>query len=102
MNWELIHRINSIVLSVFIVCHIGVHLTAVISADTHTYWLNEMRMYYAAWPVKTLLIAVVVIQIVSGFAELSLFKRGGWRLVRNLSGLYLERFRFIPAHIRRL
>lgn len=92
MNWEFIHRWNSVILGLFIVTHLGVHLMAVVSPEAHSDALSTMRQYYAHPIVEGALLFSVAIQIVSGFAELILLPKTGWRVVRNFSGVYLMLF----------
>lgn len=91
-NWEVLHRVNSALLGVFIAAHLGVHLLAVHSPEAHALGLAWMRQYYSDWRIEAVLIASLLIQIVSGWAELRLTVKPAWRVVRNLSGLYLAAF----------
>lgn len=95
--WEWIHRINAIVLAVFIVVHLGVHATAIISPEQHASSLAWMKQYYAHPRMEFLLLVSVFIQIVSGFMELKLVVHSVWRLIRNLTGLYL--LVFMAIHV---
>ncbi len=97
MNWELIHRFNSILLGAFIVSHIGVHLMAVASPEAHSSGLSTMRQFYANPFYEAVLLLSVLIQIVSGWAEFQWFPKSGWRVARNLSGAYL--LLFMAVHI---
>ncbi len=97
MNWELIHRWNSVVIGLFIVAHLGVHLFAVASPEAHAGAAGVLRQYYRDPLLEVILLSSLLIQIVSGYAELKLFVKPGWRLVRNLSGLYL--IAFMALHV---
>ena len=97
MNWELIHRFNSLLLGAFIVTHLGVHLTAVVSPEAHSDALSYMRRFYAGPYLEIILLASVLLQIVSGWAEFQWFPKSAWRVARNLSGAYL--LLFMAAHI---
>lgn len=97
MNWELIHRFNSLLLGAFIITHLGVHLAAVISPEAHGNALSYMRQYYAAPFLEPLLLISVVIQIISGWAEFQWFPKSAWRVARNLSGAYL--LLFMTVHV---
>lgn len=91
-NWELIHRFNSVLLGLFILTHLGVHLLAVVSPEAHTAGLSVMRQFYADPLYRAILYVSIAIQIYSGYAELKIVGKKGWRLVRNLSGAYLMVF----------
>lgn len=97
MNWELIHRWNSVVIGFFIVAHLGVHLFAVASPEAHGAAAGVLRRYYLDPRFETVLLASLIVQIISGYAELRLFVKPVWRLVRNLSGLYL--LAFMTLHV---
>ncbi len=92
MNWELIHRWNALLVGAFIVTHLGVHLMAVASPEAHSMGLGTMQQFYLDPRYQTVLLLAMLIQIVSGYAELKLFPKTGWRVVRNLSGAYLMLF----------
>ncbi len=92
MNWELIHRFNSLIVGAFIVGHLGVHLMAVVSPELHGEGLVAMGRIYSEPIYEGLLIVFILIQIFSGYMELKLFGKSGWKLVRNLSGAYLLLF----------
>ena len=92
MNWELVHRFNALLIGAFIVGHLGVHLLAVVSPELHGQGLVAMGRIYSEPIYEGVLIVCVLIQIVSGYIELKLFGKSGWKLVRNLSGAYLMLF----------
>ncbi len=94
-NWELVHRYNSVVVGAFIVSHLGVHLMAAISPEAHTTGLSFVRQFYRDPLFEALLIISISVQIYSGYAELKLIGKKGWRLVRNLSGAILMMFMLV-------
>lgn len=95
LNWELVHRLSAVLVGAFIVSHLGVHLMAVVSPEAHGAGLAYMRQFYYDPLYEAILIIAILIQIVSGYAELKLIGKSGWRLVRNVSGLYLMWFLLI-------
>lgn len=95
MTWELVHRLNALIIGVFIVCHLGVHLLAVASPEAHSDGLAYMRQFYFDPRYEIVLLASVFLQVYSGYAELTLYGKSGWRLVRNISGAYLIMFMVI-------
>jgi len=68
---------------------------AVVSPEAHSAGLAYMRQFYYDPLYETVLVIAILIQIVSGYAELKLIGKSGWRLVRNICGLYLMWFMLI-------
>lgn len=92
LNWELFHRVNAIFIAAFIFPHLGVHLFALASPDAHAAALSWMRQFYADPRIELLIVAALALQLVSGWAEMRIITKPGWRLVRNLTGLLLSLF----------
>ena len=89
------HRIGACILLVFILGHLGVHLTALLGISAHQSSLTLVQSVYRNPVGETLLVLVIVMQIISGAAKLKRTGRSGqsglsgWALVQVISGAYL-------------
>lgn len=92
VNWELLHRVNSIVIGIFVCTHLFAHACAAVSPELHAQWLAYFARFYRDPLYETLFLFLLVVQVFSGIMEFKLLGVSPLRLVRNLSGLYLAAF----------
>ena len=71
------HRIGACILLVFILSHLGVHLTALLGISAHQSSLTFVQSVYRNPVGETLLVLVIVMQIISGAAKLKRTGRSG-------------------------
>lgn len=95
-----LHRASAWVIVVFAALHVGNHLAAVRSVDTHVVVMQALRAVYRQPVIESLLLGSVLVQIVSGTG---LVVRG-WRTrvgrvawLQALAGLYL--LFFLVVHV---
>ena len=96
-----LHRISGILISIFIVCHLANHLSALWGIEMHQEVLDNLRVIYRVPLIETLLIASFLFQSISGIILFwSLFKKKNkhlWDYLKMYSGLVLGLF--IVNHI---
>jgi hypothetical protein len=90
-----IHRSVAILLLAFVVSHLLVHLTAVISADHHMAALDFVQAAYRHPIAESILVFAILTQIVTGARRLRFRNIAGWALLQVISGCYLLVFLFM-------
>ena len=103
MNLSLVkaHRAIAVGLGVFIVSHLGVHLTAIGGPENHIKALTSVQGIYRNWIVEPLLVLAILAQIFIGaklvWRRWRLPQKGFWGWVQILSGGYLALFLLIHS-----
>lgn len=98
MSLKQIHRASGTLLAVFIILHLGNHISGIFGESTHIMVMDRLRVLYRNRIVETLLLLSVVMQIVSGL-RLYFTKRGNlltqFDKIQIWAGLYLSFFLLI-------
>ena len=81
------HRLGAVILSVFIVSHLLVHLSAYWGATTHLATLDAVQGVYRNRLGEALLVGVILSQIFTGVRRLSFRGQTGWPAYRPLAAL---------------
>jgi succinate dehydrogenase hydrophobic anchor subunit len=91
MRVKQIHRLTAVILGIFILSHLGVHLTALISKETHFKALDIVQVAYRHPVMEALLVIAILTQIITGFKRLRLKRKlkDKWARLQVASGLYL-------------
>lgn len=88
------HRINALLLSIFISVHLINHLTIIGGVETHLAVMKILRVFYRPLAVETMLYFLFGSQIIIGF--IMTFKRGypntQWVWAQYISGIILAFF----------
>ncbi|NNC37950.1 MAG: hypothetical protein EX271_08040 [Acidimicrobiales bacterium] len=94
MNAKHIHRMTAGLLGLFILTHLGVHLTALISKEAHFKALDIVQVPYRHPVGETILILAILTQIFTGFKRLKIKRKSKdkWARAQVLSGIYLVFF----------
>ena len=94
MTAKTIHRFSAIILGLFIVSHLGVHLTALKSPEAHLAALDAVQWTYRNPIGELVLVLVILTQIVTGWKRLKFKRRSPliWARLQVFSGLYLIMF----------
>lgn len=97
MKIKRLHRATAVLLGIFIISHLGVHLTALISKEAHLASLDFVQIAYRNVVGETLLVAAILTQIFTGFKRLKIKRRSTdkWARAQVLSGMYLIFFLFL-------
>lgn len=94
MSLTKLHRINALFLAVFLVLHLGNHLTVLFGLETHLAVLRALRQLYRIGVIEYALFTLFAAQILLGLALV--FRRGrpktGWAWLQVVSGGYLAFF----------
>jgi hypothetical protein len=94
--WVKTHRILALLLGVFILSHLGIHLTALGGADMHIKVLSNVQPLYRNWIVEPLLIVAIIAQIFIGSKLLwrrwKQPQKTAWGWAQILSGIYIAIF----------
>lgn len=90
----------AILILIFIAVHLGNHMTAIWSLETHAMILKTLRLWYRNEFVEPLIVTLLLFQAVSGLTLL--FAKLGepsdvYRAIQTVTGAYLAVY--IPAHI---
>ena len=101
MTLRRLHRLNALVLGLFLVAHMLNHAVLVVGIEAHEAVMEAMRMVYRIVPVEVALLTLLAVQI--GLGLVLVWRRGrpqgGWAWAQVLSGLYLFVFQIqhVPA-----
>ena len=86
------HRATAVVLALFIVVHLGVHLTALGGSNMHLAALHRVQWVYRNPLGELLLVLAIVTQIATGARRLKFAETRGWAKAQAVSGAYLVFF----------
>lgn len=96
MSLSLLHRCGAGVLGLFILAHLGVHLTALGGVEAHTNVLGFVQQAYRHPVAEAMLVLIILSQIVSGLIKVRRNGIGtGWARAQAISGFYLGFFLLI-------
>ena len=89
-----LHRLNAMVLGVFLTLHLVNHLMFVIGPSTHLAMMENLRVVYRQQLVEILIIGLFAAQIILGLVLVWSRGRptGRWAWAQAISGLYLAFF----------
>ena len=90
-----LHRAGAIVLSLFIVSHLIVHLSAYWGIAAHLSALDAVQWIYRNPLGEALLVVIILSQIFTGARRLRFKGQTGWARIQVLSGAYLLMFLFV-------
>jgi succinate dehydrogenase hydrophobic anchor subunit len=93
--WQRAHRISAVLLVLFGVAHVGNHLAAVESLQTHVTVQNALRAVYRQPAIEALVVAAALAQVCSGWVIVSrvrLQRANGLRNLQVLAGSFLGMF----------
>lgn len=90
------HRILAIGLSLFILIHLIIHLSAINGPETHIKWLTTIQGTYRNWAIEPLLILGIILQVIIGgrliWRRCKQPQKGFWGWAQIISGVYLAAF----------
>ena len=91
MKTKQLHRLTAIILGVFILSHLGVHLTSLISKEAHFAVLDFVQIPYRNPVGETILVIAILTQIITGFKRLKIKRKvkDKWAKAQVWSGCYL-------------
>lgn len=94
MLMKKIHRLTAIILGLFIISHLAVHLFALGGIDAHLKALDAVQWIYRHPIGEIILVAVILIQIITGLKRLKAKRKSPdrWAKAQVYSGLYLMFF----------
>lgn len=87
---ERLHRITGLLILFFIVSHLAVHLTALISVDAHLTTLKIVQQSYRNQVIEPLLIIAL-------FTQVGLGLKLGWARWRSTRGLTFEKLQLVSG-----
>ncbi len=94
MTLKNLHRLNALVLAVFLTLHFANHMLAIFGIQWHLAAQSFLRQGYRTFGIEQLLIFLFISQIILGL--LLLLKRGkpqgGWAWAQGVSGVYIALF----------
>lgn len=95
MNLRTVHKTFAILVGVFVLLHLGNHLTLLNSIDLHIQVMRLLRTFYRSPVIETFLLIGVALQIFTGlrlvFQQFKQ-KKDAWRWLQISSGIYLAYF----------
>jgi len=95
-SWARItHRLTAVALGLFVTAHLLNHLVGLGGIAAHQAYMDAARLVYRSPLVEPLLVASLLVQVVTGIAQVrfSWGKRSGlWARLQTVSGLYLAFF----------
>jgi succinate dehydrogenase/fumarate reductase cytochrome b subunit len=89
------HRISAAVLAIFLIAHLINHVAGLWGIAAHQAFMDAARLVYRSAVLEPLLLGAVLVQIVTGTAQLRASwgeRRGFWARTQSFSGLYLAFF----------
>jgi hypothetical protein len=89
------HRTSAVVLAAFVAAHLVNHVVGLWGVAAHQAFMDATRLAYRSPLLEPLLLAAVLVQIVTGIAQLRAGwgqRRGFWARTQAMSGLYLAFF----------
>jgi len=92
MQLKALHRINALILCLFIFSHLGVHLFALFGESAHNVALRAIQPIYRNPIGETLLVFSIATQIVTGIKRTQHNDKTKWARLQIFSGLYLGLF----------
>ncbi|KJS37213.1 MAG: hypothetical protein VR74_09730 [Hyphomonas sp. BRH_c22] len=87
-----IHRSFALLLGLFVISHLGVHLTAILGPQSHLAALNTVQVIYRNPFGEILLVVAILTQVITGARRLRFKEIEGWALLQVMSGCYLLTF----------
>lgn len=95
-NWvRITHRLTAAVLGLFVTAHLLNHLVGLGGIAAHQAFMNTARLVYRSPLVEPLLLTAVLVQTVTGIAQVRAGwgkRHGVWARLQAISGLYLAFF----------
>jgi succinate dehydrogenase/fumarate reductase cytochrome b subunit len=96
LNWiRITHRLTAAVLGLFVTAHLLNHLVGLGGIAAHQAFMDTARLAYRSPLVEPLLLLAVLVQTVTGIAQVRAGwgkRHGGWARLQAVSGLYLAFF----------
>jgi succinate dehydrogenase/fumarate reductase cytochrome b subunit len=89
------HRLTAAVLGLFVTAHLLNHLVGLGGVAAHQAFMNTARLAYRSPLVEPLLLTAVLVQILTGIAQVRAGwgkRHGIWARLQTISGLYLAFF----------
>ena len=97
---RVVHGISASLIVIFVVFHLGNHLSGLMGPDVHASIMKAGRTIYRSAPIEVLLIGLLLFQIITGVTLATRWSRrpgDGFRVLQIGSGLYLASF--IVTHL---
>jgi succinate dehydrogenase/fumarate reductase cytochrome b subunit len=96
LNWiRITHRLTAAVLGLFVTAHLLNHLVGLGGIAAHQAFMDTARLAYRSTLVEPLLLLAVLVQTVTGIAQVRAGwgkRHGVWPRLQTISGLYLAFF----------
>ena len=89
---KLTHRISATIIIVFVIVHLANHIAGFWGVAAHQAFMDGARRIYRSPPAEVLLLAAVVVQVMTGLAQVQAGwgkRRSAWDRLQAASGLYL-------------